>query len=118
MLTTVAEGRVYDWSHSVGRNAAAGNGFAYPCSIALASQGIVYVVSRGGEGNQGSRVSKVYVGAPGEERVGGELCRRGTRRGQVMWPNSVDLVKQGNAYATVDQLYLNDAWFLDGNIEI
>src|SRR5882724_770600 len=76
MLTTVVEGRVYDWSHSVGRNAAAGNGFTYPGSIALASQGVAYVVNRGGEGNQGSRVSKVYIGAPGEERVLGEFCRR------------------------------------------
>src|SRR5918999_5164603 len=66
MLTTVVEGRVYDWSHAVGRNAGAGNGFNYPWSIALASQGTAYVVNRGGEGNQGSRVSKVYIGAPGE----------------------------------------------------
>ena len=28
-LTTVHEGRVYDWSHAVGRNAARGPGFNY-----------------------------------------------------------------------------------------
>src|SRR5437879_11597413 len=94
MLTTVVEGRVYDWSHSVGRNAAAGNGFAYPCSIALASNGLAYVVNRGGEGNQGSRVSKVSIGAPGAETVQGEFCRRGTSPGQGMWLNSVALDKQ------------------------
>src|SRR5439155_22539748 len=104
MLTTVAEGRVYDWSHSVGRNAAAGNGFAYPCSIALASQGIAYVVSRSGEGNQGSRVSKVFIGGPGDERVLGEFCRRGTSRGQGMWLNSGALDRQGNAYVSDDWL--------------
>ena len=104
MLTTVVEGRVYDWSHSVGRNAAAGNGFTYPCSIALASQGVAYVVNRGGEGNQGSRVSKVSIGAPGDETVLGEFCRYGTSPGQGMWLNSVALDKQGNAYVSDDWL--------------
>ena len=88
MLTTVAEGRVYDWSHAVGRGAAAGDGFNQPCSIAPASQSIVYVVSRGSENNFGSRVSKVYVGAPGEEKVHGEFCRYGTDPGRALWPNS------------------------------
>jgi hypothetical protein len=67
MLTTVTEGRVYDWSHAVGRGAAAGDGFKQPCSISLASQGNKYLVSRVNENNFGSRVSNVSVGAPGEE---------------------------------------------------
>jgi hypothetical protein len=54
MLTTVVEGRVYDWSHAVGRNAAAGDGFNFPCSLAVASQSMMYVVSRGSENNFGS----------------------------------------------------------------
>ena len=77
MLTTVAEGRVYDWSHAVGRGAAAGDGFNQPCSIAAASQGMIYVVSRGNENNFGSRVSKVYVGAPGEEKVDQDKAQDG-----------------------------------------
>jgi len=34
-LTTVAEGRVFDWSHAVGRGAARGTGFNYiqPCAL-------------------------------------------------------------------------------------
>ena len=115
MLTTVVEGRVYDWSHSVGRNAAAGNGFAYPCSIALASPGLAYVVNRGGEGNQGSRVSKVSIGAPGAETVQGEFCRRGTSPGQGMWLNSVALDKQGNAYVSDDWLNRISVFDPEGN---
>jgi len=115
MLTTVTEGRVYDWSHAVGRGAAAGDGFNQPCSIALASQGIAYVVSRGNENNFGSRVSKVYVGAPGEEKVLGEFCRYGTDPGRALWPNSVALDKQGNAYVSDDWLNRISAFDKDGN---
>ena len=60
-----------------------GNGFTYPCSIALASQGVAYVVNRGGEGNQGSRVSKVYIGAPGAEQCLGNSAAAAPARGRV-----------------------------------
>ena len=96
MLTTVIAGRVFDFSHSVGRNAAAGDGFSYPCAIALASQGVMYVVSRGNETNYGSRLTKVFVGEPGEEKVLAEFCRYGANPGQALWPNSVALDKPGS----------------------
>jgi sugar lactone lactonase YvrE len=115
MLTTVTEGRVYDWSHAVGRGAAAGDGFNQPCSIALASQGIIYVVSRGNENNFGSRVSKVYVGAPGDEKVHAEFCRYGTDPGRALWPNSVALDKQGNVYVSDDWLNRISSFDKDGN---
>ena len=115
MLTTVIEGRVYDWSHSVGRNAAAGDGFSYPCSIALAGQSIAYVVSRGNENNFGSRVTKLLIGAPGEEKLQGEFCRYGTNQGQALWPNSVALDKQGNVYVSDDWLNRISAFDKDGN---
>ncbi|MFN0074804.1 MAG: NHL repeat-containing protein [Chloroflexota bacterium] len=115
MLTTVAEGRVYDWSHSVGRGAAAGDGFNQPCSIAAAPQGVMYVVSRGNENNFGSRVSKVFVGDPGDEKVQAEFCRYGTDPGRALWPNSVALDKQGNVYVSDDWLNRISVFDPDGN---
>ena len=115
MLTTVIAGRVYDCSHSVARNAAAGDGFSFPCSLALASQGVAYVVSRGNENNFGSRVSKVYIGAPGEEKVMGEFCRYGTAEGQTIWPNSVARDSQGNLYISDDWLNRISVFDQDGN---
>jgi DNA-binding beta-propeller fold protein YncE len=102
MLTTVVAGRVYDFSHVVGRNAAAGKGFAQPMGIALAPKGIAYVVSRGTETNFGSRISKVFIGAPGEEDVLAEFGYYGTEDGQLQWPGSVALDKQGNVYVSDD----------------
>jgi len=81
-----------------------------PVSLAVASQSMMYVVSRGSENNFGSRVSKLYVGAPGEEKVHGEFCRYGTDPGRALWPNSVALDKQGNVYVSDD--WLNRIWHL------
>ena len=104
MLTTVISGRVFDFSHVVGRNAAAGNGFSIPSALALAADGITYVVSRGNENNFGSRVSKLFIGDPGEEQVLAEFCHYGTEPGQSQWPNSVALDQQGNVYVSDDWL--------------
>ncbi|MGQ4810228.1 Virginiamycin B lyase [Candidatus Entotheonellaceae bacterium PAL068K] len=104
MLTTVISGRVYDFSHAVGRNAAVGDGFSQPAGIALASGGVAYVVNRGNETNFGSRVSKVFIGAPGEEEVRAEFCYYGTDESQLQWPNSVALDAQGNVYVSDEWL--------------
>jgi len=42
--------------------------------------GLAYVVNRGGEGNQGSRVSKVSIGAPGAETSWRSISVRSTSR--------------------------------------
>lgn len=104
MLTTVIAGRVFDFSHAVGRNAAAGKGFAQPSGLALAPGGIVYVVSRGNETNFGSRVSKVFLGGPREEDLLAEFGYYGTGDGQMQWPNSVAVDQQGNVYVSDDWL--------------
>ena len=115
MLTTVSAGRVYDWSHSVGRNAASGTGFSNPFSLGLAADGVVYVVNRGNENNFGMRVNKVFVGAPGEEELLGEFCRFGDQDGRQLWPNSVALDRDGNVYVSDDWLNRIAIFDADGN---
>ena len=117
-LTTVVPGRVWDFSHAVGRNAAAGKGFAQPSGIALGhGKGIFYVVSRGNETNFGSRVSKVYVGGVREEDLLGEFGYYGTGDGQMQWPNSVAVDKQGNVYVSDDWLNRIAVFDADGNFQ-
>ena len=115
MLTTVISGRVFDFSHVVGRNAAAGDGFSQPSALALASGGITYVVSRGNETNFGSRVSKLFIGDPGEEEVRAEFCHYGTGEGQSQWPNSLALDSQGNVYVSDDWLNRITIFDADGS---
>lgn len=102
-LTTVAVGRVYDFSHVVGRNAASGTGFAYPHCMAMAKGGILYVTNRGTENNFSMRVNKVKIGAPGEEELLGEFAKWGSGDGRSTWPFGVALDRQG-------QVYISDDW--------
>lgn len=115
MLTTVIAGRVWDFSHAVGRNAAAGNGFSQPTGLALAPNGIAYVVSRGNENNFGSRVTKVFIGEPGEEETQAEFARYGTADDRATWPSSVALDSQGNVYLSDDWLNRISVFDADGN---
>jgi len=102
-LTTVARGRVYDWSHSVGRGAASGTGFNYPQTMCLGKGGVVYVANRGNENNFGMRANKVRIGAPGEEELLGEFFKWGTADGRSTWPFGVAVDSQEN-------VYLSDEW--------
>ena len=46
MLTTTVAGRTWNFSHAIGRNAAAGNGFTQPVDVAAGPDGVLYVISR------------------------------------------------------------------------
>ena len=52
MQTQIAAGRVFDFSHAVGRSAASGTGFRHPVALAMAigsEANAAYVISRGFE---------------------------------------------------------------------
>ena len=90
MLTQIAKGRVYDYSHSVGRGAASGMGFSQPTSMAFEGN-TVYVLNRGIEGISnvpwnrlayGARVSIINLGDnEGDEEFTGEFGKYGDREG-------------------------------------
>jgi len=88
-LTTVSNGRTYDWSHAVGRGAATGTGFNYPQTMCLGNDGDVFVANRGNENNFGQRVNRVKLGAPGEEELLSEFFQHGEGEGQSTWPFGV-----------------------------
>src|SRR5437879_8158237 len=76
-LTTVAQGRVYEWSHAVGRGAQSGTGFNYPQTMCLAKGGVAFVANRGNENNFGMRINEVKIGGPGEEELLAEFFQWG-----------------------------------------
>jgi DNA-binding beta-propeller fold protein YncE len=114
MLTQIAAGRVYDYSHSVGRGAQSGMGFSQPVAIALGKDDVVYVVNRGSEsiGNVawnrtgiGARVSKITVGtASGDEEFIGEFGKYGSGNGEYIWGSGIVVDRQGNVYVSDEWL--------------
>ena len=47
MLTTTVAGRTWDFSHAIGRELLAGNGFSMSSAVAVAPGDILYVLNRG-----------------------------------------------------------------------
>jgi tripartite motif-containing protein 71 len=99
-LTTVARGRVYDWTHAVGRASATGTGFNYPQTMCLGNDGDLYVANRGNENNFGMRVNRIKLGGPGDEELLAEFFQHGQRDGESTWPFGVAVDVKGQVYAS------------------
>lgn len=113
MLTQIAKGRVFDYSHSVGRGAASGMGFSQPTSMAFEGN-TVYVLNRGIEGISnvpwnkmayGARVSIIDLGdEPGDEEFTGEFGKYGNGDGEFIWPSGMVLAPNGHIYVADEWL--------------
>ncbi len=114
MVTQIVAGRVYDYSHSVGRGAASGLGFNLAIDLALGQDDVVYVLSRGSEfvtsvswdrTARGSRVSTITSGAePGDEEFISEFGKYGSEEGQLIWHAVLALDRRRNLYVTYEWL--------------
>jgi DNA-binding beta-propeller fold protein YncE len=103
-LTTVARGRVYDWSHAIGRGSATGTGFNYVQTMCLDKAGNVYTANRGNENNFGMRVNHVKVGGPNEEELLAEFFEHGEEEGKSVWPFGVAVDNERG------RVYCSDEW--------
>jgi len=103
-LTTVAEGRVFEMSHAVGRNAQRGPGFNYTQTMCLAKGGIVYTTCRGSENNFVMRCNKTRLGAPGEEEWLSDFCLYGEGDGTCTSPFGIAVDDEH------DRVYVSDDW--------
>ena len=125
MLTQVAAGRVYDYSHCVGRTAQSGMGFNYPAAAALGKGDVVYVLNRGTETisnvawnrtSVGARVSKVTIGTEaGDEEYVGEFSDYGDSEGQLIWGAGVAVDSKQNIYVSDEWLDRISVFDEDGN---
>ncbi len=107
MLTTVAAGRVFDFSHCIGMYGMAGQGFWSPQDFALGADNRMYVINRGVE-ELGQRISIVTL----DHEFVSQFGSYGTGDGQFVWPRSVDVDSDGNVYASDE--YLNRISAFDG----
>ncbi len=99
MLTTVAAGRVFDYSYCLGMYGMSGQGFWTPQDMALGNNGIVYVINRGAE-ELGQRISRVTL----DHQFLGQFGAFGRGDGQFVWPRAIALDGDNNVFATDDFL--------------
>ena len=86
MLTTVAAGRVFDYSFCLGMYGMSGQGFWSPQDLALGGNGVVYVINRGAE-ELGQRISRVTL----DHQFLGQFGAYGRGDGQFIWPRAIAL---------------------------
>src|SRR5919106_5960813 len=125
MLTTQAAGRVFDFSHVVGRGGGSGMGFSRAVALALGEGDTVYVLNRGAEQIKdmpwnrtqvGTRVGKFTIGpVPGDEEFVADIGRPGDGPGQFIWPAGLALDSQENVYVTDEWLNRVSIFDKDGN---
>ena len=99
MLTTVAAGRVYDFSHCMGMYSTSGIGFLVPQDFALGSADTLYVLNRGVD-EITMRISKCTL----NHEFIADIGRAGTGDGQFVWPTSLDLDREENIYVSDENL--------------
>ena len=80
MLTTVAAGRVYDYSYCIGMYSQSAQGFWTPQDFVFGKNGRIYVLSRGVE-QLGQRVSKINF----DHEFQGQFGSFGGEDGRFMW---------------------------------
>ena len=100
MLTTVAAGRVFDWSQCIGMYSQSGQGFYAPCDFALTSDGTAYVTCRGGLALF-ARITKIHV----DHKFIKEFGTSGYNDGQFIWPTCLALDQDENVYVSDDYLH-------------
>jgi DNA-binding beta-propeller fold protein YncE len=110
MLTTTVAGRTWNFSHAIGRNAGAGNGFTNPYDIAVAPGGVLYVVNRGSEAvggvaSENKRIGKLTI----KEEFIGDFAR-----GDLIWPAGIALDRSGNVYCSDEYRNMVFSYDADG----
>ena len=87
MQTKTVAGRTWHFSHPIGWLSVRGRGFYHPTSVAMTSDGVIYVLNAGGRAG-----APITVATIDEEFVGefGE--------GDFVWPEGLAIDRDGNVY--------------------
>ncbi len=110
MLTTVASGRVFDYSHCLGMYSTSGVGFLVPMDLALGSNDNLYVLNRGVD-EITLRISKCTLSHQHLADIG----RFGMGDGQFVWPMGIDVDGEDNIYVTDENTHRVTVLDKDGN---
>ena len=111
MRTRVVDGRVYNYSYCIGRNAGAGTGLSLPLDFALGCGGNLYVISRGTEFVPGQGLTKCTL----SQEFLWEDRGAGYGGGGSLWPVSVEVDSNETVYVSDDYDSLVYRYDSDGN---
>ena len=124
MVTRLVAGRVYDYSHNVGRGAVSGIGFNSAIGLAFGEGDVFYLLNRGWEfvpgvdwnrTGRGARVGVYTMGTePGDEEFVGEFSKYGNGDGELIWPVAIATDSQSNVYISDEWLHRVSIFDKDG----
>ena len=100
MTLAQASGRTFDYYKTVGKGSPGGPGFRYPVDLAFGSNGLVYVINRGSEGEPSGRASMFTE----DEVFIKDFGRQGDGEGEFVWASSVAVDKDGTVYVSDEWL--------------
>ncbi len=109
MLTTIAAGRVFNFSQCLGMYGMAGLGFWDPVDFAFGPNDRIYVVNRGAE-ELGQRVS---ICTRDHEFIT-QFGTFGAGEGQFIWPASLSIDSSGNVFVSDENLHQINVFDQDG----
>jgi len=111
MQTVVVKGRVFNYSHAMGRGSDGGIGFRNPVDLALNSDGVMFVLSRGSDANPVQRVTVLTM----EEEFIREFGGPGEDDGQFVWATAIAFDSEGLLYLADEWLNRISVFDQDGN---
>ena len=113
-MTTTSATATFTYSHTVGFLAYRGRGFIHPIDLALAGDGVMYVLNRGGPESAGRLEHKrVCICTVNEEYIG-EWGTGGFDPGQFWWPSGIARAADGATYVTDEALQCVNVFDPDG----
>ncbi len=105
----------FRYSHTVGfMSLQGGRGFGNPVDLALARDGVMYVVSRGGSDSEEMIPSKRVTICTVDEEYLGQFSGGGSEDGELMWPSSIAMDKNDNVYVADEALHRISVFSKDG----
>ena len=96
MISTSVAGRTWHFSHAIGRRQGGPDGFMLPIDVAIAPDGVLFVLSRGDEGpwninSPRRRITKVTI----DQEVIGEYGKS-----EFVWAAGIAVARDGNVYVS------------------